>query len=104
MSLLEKNANFDPYVGRKLYSYLYDMEFHHIDMRIDAHHCIFGELDKTDAFNWSKKIEIAAKNSGYPFKEYKNKFREFQTEFQKSFTDPRRFTYTPIIACRGQKP
>lgn len=104
MSLLEKHASFDPYVGRKLYSYLYDLKYHEIDVRIDAHHCIFGELDETDAFNWSKKIEIAAKNSGYPFKEYKNKFNGFLKEFRRSFYDPRRFTYTPIIACRGQKP
>jgi SAM-dependent methyltransferase len=103
MSLLEKHANFDPYVGRKLYSYLYDLKYDQIDVRIDAHHCIFGELGKTDAFNWLKKVEIAAKNSGYLFEEYEDKFEGFLAEFLKFFHDPRRFTYTPIIVCRGQK-
>jgi len=104
MSRLEKHANFDPYVGRKLYSYLYDLKYHSIEVRVDAHHCIFGELEENDAFNWMKKVEVAAKNSGYPFKEYKNKFKGFLAEFRKCFYNPRRFTYTPIIACRGQKP
>ena len=103
MSFLEKHANFDPYMGRKLYSYLYDLEYEHIDIRIDAHHCIFGELKETDAFNWMKKVEIAAKNSGYRFEEYEDKFEGFFAEFRESFFDPRRFTYTPVIVCRGRK-
>ena len=103
MALLEKHANFDPYVGRKLYSYLYDLEYEKIDVRIDAHHCIFGKINKTDAFNWMKKVEIAARNSGYGFEEYEDKFDGFFTEFKKSFFDPRRFTYTPVIVCRGRK-
>lgn len=103
MSFLEKHANFDPYVGRKLYSYLYDLEYDKIDVRIDAHHCIFGEINETDAFNWIKKVEIAAKNSGYRFEEYEDKYEGFLAEFRKSFFDPRRFTYTPVIVCRGCK-
>ncbi len=103
MSFLEKHENFDPYVGRKLYSFLYDLEYEQIDVRIDAHHCIFGELKETDAFNWMKKVEIAAKNSGYRFEEYEDKFEGFLAEFRESFFDPRRFTYTPVIVCRGRK-
>ncbi len=103
MSFLEKHENFDPYVGRKLYAYLYDLEYEHIDIRIDAHHCIFGELKETDAFNWMKKAEIAVKNSGYGFDEYEDKFEGFLAEFREFFLDPRRFTYTPVIVCRGRK-
>lgn len=103
MSFLEKHANFDPYVGRKLYAYLYDLEYEQIDIRIDAHHCIFGELKENDAFNWMKKVEIAAKNSGYRFEEYEDRFEGFLAEFKESFFDPRRFAYTPIIVCRGCK-
>lgn len=102
MSFLEKRANFDPYVGRKLYSYLYDLKYEKIDVRINAHHCFFGDLTETDAFNWMKKVEIAAKNSGYGFEEYQDKFKGFLAEFRQSFFDPRRFTYTPLIVCRGR--
>jgi len=103
MSFLEKRANFDPYVGRKLYSYLYDLEYEQIDVRIDTHHRFFGDLTETDAFNWMKKVEIAAKNSGYKFEEYQDKFKGFLSEFRQSFFNPRRFTYTPLNVCRGRR-
>lgn len=101
---LEKKADFDPYAGRKLYSYLYDMAYEDIDMTIEAHHLIFGELNEVDTFNWTKKVEVGGKLSGYPFDDYEGGYEEFFDEFKKIFSHPRRFTYTPIILCRGKKP
>ena len=103
MDCIEKNANFDPLVGRKLYAYLYDIGFQEIDVGLTPHHLIFGNLSEADAFNWTKKVEIAARDSGYPFDEYENGFDGFFTEFKRTFADPRRFTYTPVITCRGRK-
>jgi len=103
MEAVEKYNDFDPYVGRKCYSYLYDLGCIDIDVSLDAHHLIFGELEKTDEFNWRKKVEIAGKNSGYKFEEYEGGYEEFFEEFNRFFSDPRRFTYTPIISCRGRK-
>ena len=99
MACLESHANFDPYVGRKLYSYLYDLKYEQIEVRVDAHHCIFGVLNESDSFNWIKKVEIAAKNSGYSFEEYEDGFEGFFAEFRQSFFDPRRFSYKPVIIC-----
>jgi SAM-dependent methyltransferase len=104
MKNLEKKADFDPYVGIKLYSFLFDLGYQDIDVSLDAHHLIFGELKETDEFNWRKKVEIAGKNSGYKFEEYERGYEEFFEEFKQFFSDPRRFTYTPIISCRGCKP
>jgi SAM-dependent methyltransferase len=104
MKALEHSADFDPYVGIKLYSFLYDLGYKDIDASLAPHHLIFGELKDTDAFNWTKKIEIAAKKSGYHFLEYKGGFEEFIEECKRFFFDPRRFTYTPVISCRGCKP
>jgi ubiquinone/menaquinone biosynthesis C-methylase UbiE len=101
---LEKSADFDPYIGRKLYSFMYDLDYQQIDVAIAAHHLIFGPLSDIDALNWIKKAELASKISGYLFNEYEGGFNEFQQEFIRSFSDKRRFTYTPIICCRGQKP
>jgi ubiquinone/menaquinone biosynthesis C-methylase UbiE len=103
MGLLEEKANFDPYVGRKFYSYLYDLGFKDIDMFITTHHLIFGELKDIDERNWLYKVEVAAQKSGYPFKEFAGGFQEFKNEFIDFFKNPRRFTYTPIILARGQK-
>jgi SAM-dependent methyltransferase len=101
---LQKKANFDPYAGRKLYSYLYDLNFTDISVDISAHHNIYGELNKTDEFNFLKKVEIGPQKINYNFKEYKGGYQEFLDESSKSFRNPRRFTYTPIIICYGKKP
>ena len=101
---LTNNANFDPYVGRKLYSFLYDLGYADIAVRLTAHHLIYGKLTDTDEFNWTQKIEVAAKKAGYGFDEYPGGYEEFYEEFKRFFSDPRRFTYTPLIECRGRKP
>jgi SAM-dependent methyltransferase len=102
MKNVEEKENFDPYVGRKLYSFLYDLGFQEIDVKIEAHHQIFGELKETDDFNWTKKVEVAARH--HSFAEYEGGFEEFLQEFRDFFANPRRFTYTPLISCRGCKP
>lgn len=104
MELLQKKADFDPYVGRKLYSYLYDQGFENIDVKLEAHHLIFGALRDADAFNWLKKVEAVAGKTGFAFEEYENGYEEFREEFDLFFNDPRRFTYTPVMVCRGQRP
>jgi SAM-dependent methyltransferase len=104
MTELETRHDFDPHIGRKLYSFLYDMQFTDISVHMDHHHLIYGPLTDMDGYNWTKKVEVAARNSGYPFAEYEGGFEEFLEEFREFFADPRRFTYTPLIACRGCKP
>jgi SAM-dependent methyltransferase len=104
ISRLADNADFDPFVGRKLYSCLYDLHYQEIAVDVSPHHLIYGDLGEVDAFNWIKKIEVAAKNSGYDFAEYGGDYDAFRKEFKESFANPRRFTYTPVICCRGKKP
>jgi ubiquinone/menaquinone biosynthesis C-methylase UbiE len=104
MKILEIDADFDPYMGRRLYSFLYDLGYEEISVDISAHHLIYGELKHTDEFNWLKKVEVISKKINYDFAEYERGFEGFAEEFNRFFSDPRRFTYSPLIACRGQKP
>ena len=101
MAKLERDADFDSRMGIKLYSLLYDLAFQSIDVRIEAHHLIFGALDCVQDYDWTRKVEVAAQNCGYDFEEYENGYEGFYREFKESFADPRRFLYTPIICCRG---
>lgn len=101
---LQTKANFDPYIGRKLYSYLYDLNFENIRVDISAHHNIYGILNKNDEYNFLKKVEIAPKKINFKFNDYKGGYQEFIKETEESFRHPRRFTYTPIILCKGFKP
>lgn len=104
MEILQRKANFDPYSGRKLYSCLYDLGFEDISVEVSAHHLIFGELKESDSFNWMKKIEVAPQKIGYRFPAYAGSFEDFLHDYLDFFHSPRRFTYTPIISCRGRKP
>jgi len=104
MKYVEERNNFDPYVGRKLYSFLYDLGYRDINMDVAAHHLIFGELKDIDAFNWMKKFEVISKKINFNYEEYEGGYEEFLGEFNRFFVNPRRFTYTPVILCRGRKP
>lgn len=99
MQWLYVNANFDPYIGRKLYSFLFDSGFSSIRARVDAHHLIYGNISAVDMYNWSRKLEVAAKNSGYDFSQYTGGFEKFSEDFKTYLQDPRMFTYTPLITC-----
>ena len=101
---LQTKANFDPYIGRKLYSFLYDLNFENIHVDIAAHHNIYGVLNKNDEYNFLKKVEIAPQKIDYEFRDYMGGYKEFIKEAEESFKNPRRFTYTPIILCKGDKP
>jgi ubiquinone/menaquinone biosynthesis C-methylase UbiE len=101
MTFLQDQWNFDPYAGRRLYSFLYDLAFEQLDVRVEPHHLIFGEPDPLSIFNWRLKVTVAGKKCGYPFDEYEEGFAGFLREFEEAFADPRRFTYTPLICCRG---
>ncbi len=103
MKIFETKFNFDPYVGIKLYAYLFDLGFQAIDVNITPHNLIFGDLLEKDSYNWTKKVEIAAKNSGFSFDEFEGGYPEFYGEYTEYFASLRRFTYTPMIWCRGRK-
>lgn len=103
METVEAKANFDPYVGRKLYSHLYRLDFTDIKVRVGAHHVIYGDLDAVDSFNWTKKVEIAGKKLSFDFHRYESGYEGYVAEFNAFFNDPGRFTYTPLISACGSK-
>jgi SAM-dependent methyltransferase len=104
MEALETRADFDPYAGRKLYSYLYTMGYEDISVDVQSHHLLYGKLRDNDAYNWLKKVEVTSRKIGFTFDEYPGGYLEFLTEFKEFFADPGRFTYTPVISARGRRP
>lgn len=103
MHELEEKHDFDPFVGRKLYSFLYDLGFEDIDVKVEIYKSIFGEITDGDVYNVLKKIEVAPKRINFEFEEYPGGFDEFYKEAEAFFSDPRRFTYAPLILCYGRK-
>jgi len=103
VAMVEKAKNFDPYAGRKLYSYLYDLGYENIRMDMKAHHLIYGNVKAPDLFNWTKKLEMATRKASKAFDAYPGGHKQFFADFMEFFNDPRRFTYTPLILCKGIK-
>jgi ubiquinone/menaquinone biosynthesis C-methylase UbiE len=104
MAELDRVYNFDTYAGRKLYAYLYDTGYENIQMELMAHHLIYGEAGDVDIFNWMKKLEIMDSRLRDFFDCYPGGYEAFFSDFKKFFLDPRRFTYTPLILCKGRRP
>ena len=96
--------NFDPYIGRKLYSYQYDLGFRDIQLHLMAQHLIYGEIKSGDDFNWIKKVQMASMKAPDLFDGYNGGYEGFFSDFKEFFRDPRRFTYTPLIVCIGKRP
>ena len=100
MEALQEHGNFDPFVGRKLYSYLYDLRYRNIWVDVSSHHVTYGELGDRDALNWLTKVEIVASKGYVDLSEFGG-VRGFYKEFRKFLDDPRRFIYSPLVMCRG---
>lgn len=103
-SLMEQEFNFDPYVGRKMYTYLYDAGLADLQVDMLPHHLIYGDAKAVDVFNWLKKAEITSGKAGALFEGYPGGKDAFFQDFKSFFHDPRRFTYTPLILCKGRRP
>jgi len=103
MSAADEQYNFDTFAGRKLYSFLYDTGFENIDMELMAHNLIYGEIKDKDKFNLTKKIEMAVKKVGSLIETYPGGYDQFYSDFMKYLIDPRRFTYTPLLLCKGTR-
>lgn len=104
MARLDDEYNFDTYAGRKLYSYLYDLGMEDIQVDLMAHRLSYGGGDDQNIFNWAKKMEVAATRLGDLFDDYPGGSRAFSQEFERFLHDPRSFTYTTMILCKGKNP
>ncbi|MHB8091256.1 MAG: class I SAM-dependent methyltransferase [Syntrophales bacterium] len=104
MAFLDERYNFDTFSGQKLYSYLFDGQYENLQVEMIAHHLIYGNARESDIFNWTKKIEVTADRLQPLFMDYPGGIEQFKDDFRRFFVDPRRFTYTPLIMCKGMKP
>lgn len=101
---LGRNSNFDPFAGRRIYTRMFDMGYTELDVQVSAHHLIFGALEEGNRRNWEQKLKAVARQTTSAFSDYPGGYDEFADEFLQFFEGPRRFTYTPMIHCRGRKP
>lgn len=99
----EQQFNFDPYAGRKLYSYLVDLDLQDIDVTVKTHHLLYGPLSAEQRFNWTSKAQRAVSSIPGAFWNYEGGTEQFLSDINDFFDNPRRFTYTPLVMCKGTK-
>lgn len=104
MDSLDKQNNFDIFIGRKLYSFLYDNGFQNIEVELMAHNLLYGTIRDRDKYNWTKKMEMAAKVSKGVIDGYPGGPEQFYSDVDRFIGDPRRFSYTPLVLCKGSVP
>jgi len=104
IEVLQRDANFDPFAGSKIYAHLFDLGYRDIALTSEAHHLIYGQISSEDRANWLSKLEVAARTSGCDFAEYDGDFALVRRDFEAFLDDPRRFIFTPIVIGRGLKP
>jgi SAM-dependent methyltransferase len=101
---LQETEGFDPFVGRKLYAYLYDLGCSDIEVRMTPHHLIYGKISAADRFNWLAKAEAIRHLPEVFARDYPGGYEEFLRDLVAYLDDPRRFIYTPLILCKGTRP
>lgn len=111
MDRLERDFNFDPYAGRRLFAHMNTLGYANIQCMVEMHHLIYGQLSERDSYNWLRKVQLTAQQSGCQFEayagdefaHYPSRYDAFVAEFTEYFTSPTRFCYTPLVLCRGEK-
>jgi SAM-dependent methyltransferase len=101
---LGETTGFDPFAGRRLYGRFFDHGYTELDVEVGAHNLLFGEASETVMQNWRQKLVMALDKSGCELTRYPGGTAEFFADFEAHFNSPRRFSYAPLIACRGRKP
>ncbi|MGD0022115.1 MAG: class I SAM-dependent methyltransferase, partial [Smithellaceae bacterium] len=89
MNFMDEEYNFDTFIGRKLYSFLYDNGFEKIEVELMAHNLIFGAVKDEDKFNWNKKVEMGARKAEKLLNSYPGGYQKFSNDLNRYLTDPR---------------
>src|SRR4030042_4097773 len=87
MNYMDERYNFDTFVGRKLYSFLYDTGFEEIAVELTSHNLIYGEVKDKDRFNWNKKIEMGARKAEKLLNSYTGGYQQFSRDLNKFLID-----------------
>jgi len=102
--IAEQEYNFDPYAGKRLYSFLYDLDYRDIEVDLQPYNLIYGKPEERVVFNWAKKMTFIEGLPESQFEEFPGGRDGLMNELRTFIHDPRRFTYTPLISCRGIRP
>lgn len=102
INFAHESTGFDPYVGRKLYTFFYKAKLKSIKVHALNHHNIYGSMSKKDLDNWAMKLDVIEKFYDKIFKS-KQEFEKFKSDMIALWKDPGSYTYTSLFLVEGVK-
>jgi SAM-dependent methyltransferase len=96
-------SGFDPFVGRKLFSFCLGAALTGVRVQVDPYHLYAGSIGEKDLANWRAKLEIAQAQVKAALGSDKAA-REFSDRFLAYLCDPETLTYSCLFTVTANKP
>ena len=96
------STGFDPFVGRKLFSFAHGAGLKNIDVQVECYHLIAGEIEPAILKQWELKLEIAGPQLAQLLGS-ENEAREQSRRFLEYLRRPDTLTYSTVFTVTGEK-
>jgi ubiquinone/menaquinone biosynthesis C-methylase UbiE len=95
-------TGFDPFVGRKLFSFAHRAGLRNIDVQVECYHLIAGEIEPAILEQWELKLEIAGPQLARLLGS-ESEAREQSRRFLEYLRRPDTLTYSTVFTVVGEK-
>lgn len=96
------STGFDPFVGRKLFSFAHGAGLKNIDVQVECYHLIAGQIEPAIREQWELKLEIAAPQLARLLGS-EREAREQSRRFLEYLCRPDTLTYSTVFTVSGEK-
>lgn len=96
-------SGFDPFVGRKLFSFAQKAGLENLDVQVECYHLIAGEIAPNLLKQWQLKLEIAEPQMARIFGS-ETEAKKISRRFLEYLSRPDTLTYSTVFTVTGQKP
>jgi ubiquinone/menaquinone biosynthesis C-methylase UbiE len=96
------STGFDPFVGRKLFSFAHAAGLKNIDVQVECYHLIAGQIEPAILEQWELKLEIAGPQLARLLGS-EREAREQSRRFLEYLCRPDTLTYSTVFTVTGEK-
>jgi ubiquinone/menaquinone biosynthesis C-methylase UbiE len=96
------STGFDPFVGRKLFSFAHGAGLKNIDVQVECYHLIAGQIEPAILQQWELKLEIAGPQLARLLGS-EREAREQSRRFLEYLCRPDTLTYSTVFTVTGEK-
>jgi SAM-dependent methyltransferase len=100
---LQKKAHWQPWIGRKLFSYISESDFLKIKTEVMSAEVICGQNSSDQRLAWEELMDQAQACVNTQEIQLSFDLKCFRREFNSFFENPHRFSYSPLIRIMAMK-